>query len=126
MRAALIATGGVLLVVLVGLLVRRRVFVVAVVGRSMTPTYTDGERLLAVRGRRVSPGDVVVFTIPPAARDMAAEDASISIKRVSAVSSSTGPVTVTGDAPRSLDSRVFGPLDRDLIIGRVLRPRPRR
>lgn len=110
----------------VGFLVRRKVFVVGVVGRSMTPTYRDGERALAIRTRRVRTGDVVVFTMPPDGRPHLAPGASpIMVKRVVAAPVNGAPIVVAGDAPRSLDSSVFGPVDRDLVIGRVIRPRRR-
>jgi signal peptidase I len=106
--------------------VRRRVFAVAIVGQSMTPTYRDGERVLAVRTRSVGPGDVVVFTMPTAGLSALAAggEPPITVKRVTEASPG-GPVVVAGDAPRSVDSSIFGPVDRDLIIGRVLRPRRR-
>jgi type IV secretory pathway protease TraF len=87
----------------------------------MAPTYADGERIWAVRSRRVRPGDVVVFRAPPAAAEHlspAARDVPM-VKRVAAV----GPagVAVRGDAPRSLDSTVFGNVPADLVIGRGIR-----
>ena len=108
------------------LVLRRKVFLVAVIGQSMAPTYHDGERILAVRTRRVRPGDVVVFTMPQAGLSSIPENAGpITIKRVATAYPGGGPVVVAGDAARSVDSSVFGPVERDLIIGRVLRPRRR-
>lgn len=110
----------------VAVIVRRRVFAVAIVGQSMAPTYRDGERVLAVRTRNVGPGDVVVFTMPAAGLSAlpAGSVPPITVKRVTEASLG-GPVLVAGDAPRSVDSSIFGPVGRELIIGRVLRPRRR-
>jgi hypothetical protein len=92
----------------------------------MAPTYRNGERLVAVRTRRVRPGDVVVFTMPAAGRAVIPDDSSpITVKRVASVSTGGGSVVVAGDAPRSVDSSVFGPVGRDLVIGRLVRPRSR-
>lgn len=108
---------------------RRFVFVVAVRGRSMTPTYLDGARVLAVRSRRVRPGDVVVFRPPPrAAARVRAEDGELPmVKRVAAVGPCAAPpvpvghIDVRGDAPRSLDSSVIGPVPLDHVLGRGVR-----
>lgn len=110
----------------VAVVVRRRFFAVAIVGQSMAPTYHDGERILAVRTRNVGPGDVVVFTMPAAGLSAlpAGSEPPITVKRVTEAPPG-GPVVVAGDAPRSVDSSIFGPVGRDLIIGRVLRPRRR-
>jgi signal peptidase I len=105
---------------------RRRVFAVAVVGQSMAPTYRDGERILAVRTRNFGPGDVVVFTMPAAGLFAlpAGSTPPITLKRV--IEARPGaPVVVAGDASGSVDSSIFGPVDRDLVIGRALRPRRR-
>ncbi|GAA2591207.1 S26 family signal peptidase [Dactylosporangium fulvum] len=45
-------------------LVRRRLLVVTVAGDSMSPSYGDGDVLLAVQRRRFAVGDVVVFRNP--------------------------------------------------------------
>src|SRR5690348_10456171 len=120
-------TAGAGLTVLIGLVaaavvfLRRKVFLVSVVGRSMAPTYREGERTLAIRTRRVREGDVVVFTMPPAGRaELAPGTSPVMVKRVAAAPASGAPIVVAGDAPRSLDSSVFGPVDPELIIGRLL------
>lgn len=101
--------------------VRRRVFVVAVRGSSMSPTYADGDRIVAVRTNRVRVGDVVAFRLPAAAHSHVADPSAPAVKRVVAVSN--GSVEVRGDAPRSVDSTVFGPVPLELVIGRAVRPR---
>ncbi len=83
---------------------------------SMEPGLRAGDYVLvnrwAYRSRSPSVGDVVVLRHP--------REAAIHIvKRVSAL---PGPeqVFVVGDnADMSEDSRVFGPVDRSLIVGRV-------
>ena len=87
---------------------------VEVEGDSMRPALEPGDRLLVVAGRRgLRPGDVVAVRDPraPAVRTM--------VKRVSAV----GPdgVSVLGDSPEaSTDSRTFGPVPGDLVVGRAV------
>lgn len=74
----LLAVSGVLAVVASALLVLRRcLLLVTVVGPSMEPAYRDGDRVLALRWRRVRRGAVVVVMQP-------SSDAML-IKRVFAV-----------------------------------------
>ncbi len=83
-------------------------------GTSMRPTFQPGDRLVALRlpvAWPLRPGDLVVVSHPDEGRLM--------VKRVSAV----GPqgVEVLGDNPSaSTDIRVWGPLPRALVRGRVL------
>lgn len=89
-------------------------------GRSMEPAYCPGERLIVDRvayrrGVRPAIGDVVV------ARDPEREGRYL-LKRVAAPpGETTGEgVYVLGDnAGESRDSRVFGPLPPDAIVGRA-------
>jgi len=97
-------------------------FRVAVAGRSMEPTFRDGDWLL-VRSveRPPRPGEVVV------ARDPRRPERLI-VKRVLDVAD--GGVTVRGDHPdpaESTDSRQYGPIPAAAIVGRpVLRYAPLR
>ena len=95
---------------------------VNVVGASMRPGLEPGDRLVVIglRGHvdrvrgviRPRPGDVVAVVDP---RD----GDRVLVKRVSSVDE-TG-VTVLGDAPdASTDSRTFGPVRRDLVLGRAV------
>lgn len=114
---------------------RRWLRVVVVDGCSMAPTYRDGDRLLALYGwdRPLRRGDVVVVRAPtpgwtPEQPVEAAHQALV--KRVSHVGGEprpdgrghvpSGAVYVEGDAPGGYDSRVFGPLPRPEVLGRVL------
>jgi nickel-type superoxide dismutase maturation protease len=85
---------------------------VEVAGDSMLPTLRPGDRLLVWRTRRVRVGDLVVVPDP--------RDASQPVvKRVVEVVG--GQVTLAGDNPSaSTDSRVFGPVPRETIEGRVI------
>jgi phage repressor protein C with HTH and peptisase S24 domain len=106
------------------------VLVANVHGMSMSPTYHDGERLLAVRYgglRRLRAGDVVIFRIPPgyAVPDAGAD--ALLVKRVAALNVSPGEVFLLGDAPdHSLDSRTFGSLPQASILGIVVGRLPAR
>ncbi len=114
------------------LAVRRTWLVVTVRGTSMMPTLRDGQRLIARRGHRYINGDIIVFRIgPPGA-------AELRIKRVVAVGGDPIPVrlragvlagvrdsvparhvVVSGDNPRSEDSRHVGFVPDDAIQGIV-------
>jgi signal peptidase I len=73
-----VAVGAVGVAVAVGVVgvvaARRALVLITVAGGSMSPTYTDGEKLLVRRGglRRPRVGDVVVFRHPQLARAAAA------------------------------------------------------
>lgn len=121
-----------------GLLARRRLRVVVVDGSSMAPTYADGDRLLVVFGGRrlaVRLGDIVVARAPSPAwsAEQPLDEAHVRVvKRVTAVGGTSpigdrggvpsGTVFLEGDAPGGYDSKVFGPLARSEVLGRVLRP----
>lgn len=90
---------------------RRHAMLVRVRGESMHPTYHDGDLLLATRPRRLRPGAVVVFRTPPPLGDP-----PYRIKRLVAL---TPALFVRGDNPRSEDSRHYGNLTREDILGVV-------
>ena len=84
---------------------------VNVVGASMRPGLEPGDRLVVI-GLRPRPGDVVTVVDP---RD----GDRVLVKRASAVDETD--VTVLGDAPdASIDSRTFGPVRPDLVLGRAV------
>jgi signal peptidase I len=113
--------------VLVGLgvvWVRFRPSIVSVEGESMTPALEPGRLLLVLRGLRAEAGDIVVVRGP---------SGSELVKRVSAGPGDEampgwvlGPDEwlVLGDnREASTDSREFGTLPGDAIVGRVVWPR---
>lgn len=117
------------------LLVRRRLLMVRVIGRSMSPTFAPGDHIVAVRTRRVQTGDVVVFRLPSSAHALVepSERDRLAVKRVAAVAGETvqrdgrpvasGQIHVRGDAPRSLDSTVYGTVPLTHVVARAV---PRR
>jgi nickel-type superoxide dismutase maturation protease len=82
---------------------------ILVEGDSMRPTLEPGDRVVCVRARRVRAGDLVAVHDP--------RDGRLLVKRVATVD----PLTVVGDnAEASTDSRAFGALDGDDLVGRVV------
>ncbi len=85
---------------------------VAVVGPSMEPTLTSGDRLLVVRRGAPRVGDIV------AVRDRGGAGRLLVKRVVSVVGDEIG---IEGDnAPWSTDSRDFGPVDRRAVVGRAV------
>jgi nickel-type superoxide dismutase maturation protease len=83
-----------------------------VVGPSMMPTLEPGDRVVALRTRRVRAGDLVVVPDPRLGRRMV-------VKRV-ATASAAG-LTLRGDNPAgSTDSRAFGAVPTASVRGRVV------
>jgi signal peptidase I len=108
---------------------RTRLLVIHVRGTSMMPTFHPDETVLAVRrrrGGRVRAGQAVVCRLP----DGVPGPTGLVIKRVVAVAGEVVPGTTTavparhvhieGDGPRSYDSRQFGPLPMDSVVGHVI------
>lgn len=117
-------------------LAHRRWLVVVVRGGSMAPTLREGQRLLARRGHGYRRGDLVVFRAPRPAGDLdgGPDDPPYRIKRVAAVADDPVPpwlatpepsrvparhLAVSGDHPVSEDSRHFGFVSDDAVLGYV-------
>ena len=85
---------------------------VVVEGESMLPTLEPGDRLLVLAGGRPRPGALVALQDP---RD----PGRVLVKRVG---STVGPgFEVLGDnPPASTDSRHFGPVPPEALLGRVV------
>ncbi|MFC4912121.1 S26 family signal peptidase [Actinomadura gamaensis] len=125
---------------------RRRLIVVTVEGRSMAPTFLDGDRVL-VRRRSLADvrlGDVVVLEPPSTGEYLAApptngpgrgRTVAWNVKRVVALPGDpvpdgvpgeggtvpSGKLAVFGDNPDSVDSRQRGLYSGERLLGVVLR-----
>ena len=87
---------------------------VEVHGDSMRPGLEEGDRLLVLGWGHPRPGDVVAVVDPRDAE-------RVLVKRLTSVDPGDKRVTVAGDNPAaSTDSRTFGPVDADLVLGRVI------
>lgn len=120
---------------------RRVLGVAAVVGVSMEPTLSQGDRVLYRRTRHVRRGQVVVLDsarldrLVPAAAGSSARSPELMIKRIVAVagdpwpegvprtadSVGAGRVVVLGDSIASMDSRQWGCIPIEVVHGVVLR-----
>jgi nickel-type superoxide dismutase maturation protease len=88
-------------------------------GASMSPTLEPGDRVLVapVPPARLAPGAVVIVRDPR-------EPARTTVKRLRR-HTDEGLVVLGDNAAASTDSRVFGPVARDLYVGQVVwRVRP--
>jgi nickel-type superoxide dismutase maturation protease len=98
--------------VVVGLVVLRlRPFRVEIRGESMRPTLEPGDWCIAVRARRVRPGQIVVLE-PPHRPGLEM------VKRIDRAEAG-GWFVVGENAAASTDSRHFGPVPTSAIAGRV-------
>jgi type IV secretory pathway protease TraF len=105
----------------------------------MTPTYTDGDLLLVRRlgTRTLVSNDVVVFRAAAAVGAIRGRDLELLVKRVAATTGEPVPadlrphvdddrvvpparILVLGDNSPSLDSREFGYLPYNSVIGTVV------
>ena len=88
----------------------------AVQGNSMAPTLSEGDFITAVRtdnSLSLKTGSLVIV------RDPRGGDREM-VKRITA-SMPNGDLIVLGDSPaHSTDSRQFGPIPRDFVVGRVV------
>jgi nickel-type superoxide dismutase maturation protease len=79
----------------------------------MLPTLSPGDRLLVARIGKAKPGDLVVIRDPR-------NHSRLLCKRVLTVDERH--IVVRGDNPEaSTDSRAFGPVPDEWIVGRVIR-----
>jgi nickel-type superoxide dismutase maturation protease len=111
-RALLSALASLVTALAVGLVwLRPRRFVVS--GTSMLPTLRPADRLLVARTHSPRAGDLVVIRDPRFTERLLC-------KRV--VSADSRHVVVRGDNPEaSTDSRAFGPVPDEWVVGVVLR-----
>ncbi|MFJ7630078.1 S26 family signal peptidase [Streptomyces sp. NPDC097595] len=120
---------------------RSSLLLITVEGVSMEPSYADGDLLLMVRRPLARPrrGQAIVLREPPGAGRAAPRAAGgpYAVKRLAATSGQPSPagtaglphrtpvpaghVAVLGDNPaRSTDSREWGPLRNDQVVGVIL------
>ncbi len=91
----------------------RGVVRVEVQGASMVPTLRQGDRMVALAGLPGRPGDIVAVRDPRST-------SQVLVKRVAAVGADR-TLDLRGDQPSaSTDSRTFGPVSPDLVVGRVV------
>ncbi len=82
-------------------------------GNSMLPTLKNGEEVLVKTGKILQIGDIVVANHP-------FKQSVIIIKRIEKISTS-GKLFLVGDNPsESTDSRNFGEISAEEIIGKVV------
>lgn len=87
---------------------------VAVQGPSMVPALRHGDWLIALRTRRIRPGQIVLAEDPE-------RPGFQLVKRVERWGGAGWWLASDfPDAPGARDSRRFGPLPPDLVVGRVL------
>lgn len=80
----------------------------------MEPTLEAGDRLVVLPARRLRPGDIVAVPDPRHPRRLL-------VKRVTSVDRHLRLISVEGDnGDQSTDSRMFGPLRRQAVVGRVV------
>jgi len=88
---------------------------IRVSGNSLYPEFKKGDFALISKIPfllgRVRPGDVVAF------RHV---EYGLMIKKVEAISADGDQFTVVGTHPASTDSRHFGPVKREQMVGKVL------
>ena len=124
-RTVIAAVSGAAIIVLV-LRLRRRLFVATVQGLSMTPALQPGDRLLVHRPRRCAyrVDQIVVLRNPdlPAVRVLNGRDIpALLAKRV--VAAGPDGLDVRGDnAAISRDSRQWGPVPYESVVGVLWRP----
>lgn len=98
-------------------LARAALMVITVDGESMSPTYRPNDAVLIARrwiAGPIRPGHVVVCRLPPGV----AGPRGYILKRVISVIS--GQIYIRGDAEHSYDSRAFGTISLDYVLGRVI------
>jgi nickel-type superoxide dismutase maturation protease len=89
--------------------------VIRVTGESLSPEYGEGDYVVLTTIpfflNRIRVGDVIVFRHP---------EVGVMIKKVSAFEAGEGGYLVSGMHAHSVDSRQFGPVAREAVIGKVI------
>ncbi len=80
----------------------------------MEPALAPGDRLIVIPARALRRGDIVAVPDPRDRRRLL-------VKRVTSIDRGERLVSVEGDNPaHSTDSRVFGPVRREDVLGRAV------
>lgn len=114
---------------------RRRLVVIDVIGPSMQPTFRPGDRVLMRRraGGQVRRGSVVVLRsgrqwmikrVVAVPGDPVPDSVRPAVRHAGRVPS--GRLVVLGDGERSADSRLWGFVPVDAVLGSVVRSMPSR
>ncbi len=86
-----------------------------ITGNSLNPTYQEGDFVFISKipflFHPLRPGDVIAFRQP---------SYGLLIKQVQRLEPESGAVFVTGSHPESIDSRHFGSIPRQAVLGRVI------
>jgi signal peptidase I len=89
--------------------------ILKVSGDSLAPEFQEGDFVLIAKIpfllNHLSPGDVVIFRHP---------DYGVMIKKIDFLLPGDDEIFVTGTHDQSIDSRRFGPIKRDDLIGKVI------
>ncbi len=88
-------------------------FRIAVAERSMEPALRPGDWLLVRRGSRIRPGQVVVARHP-------ARPGMLLVKRAGRCQAGGWWLLSDNAGEATVDSRQFGPVPPELIVGRVI------
>jgi nickel-type superoxide dismutase maturation protease len=86
---------------------------IEITGESMLPVLEPGDRVVVVRAGRPRTGDIVACADPRNPNRTV-------VKRVAGLAAGHGYVVLGDNAGASTDSRHFGPIDPNLIIGRLI------
>jgi len=88
---------------------------IKVTDSSLSPEYREGDYVVITTIpfflRRIRAGDVIVFRHP---------SYGIMIKRVERVLGAGDQFFVVGEHPYSVDSRQFGPVSKEALLGKVI------
>ena len=85
-----------------------------IVGDSLTPEYQNGDFVMISK--------IPFLFVPPSTGDIVAfhqPGYGLLIKRIQGVNQD-GSVNVIGAHPDSIDSRVFGPVNKNNVLGKVI------
>jgi nickel-type superoxide dismutase maturation protease len=92
---------------------RRMIRRIEIIGESMTPALEPGDRVVVLGFGRLRTGDLVACVDPRDRRRIMA-------KRMAGRDPGGGYIVLGDNSGASTDSRHFGPIDDNLIVGRLI------